>query len=368
MRRLLRDKRRVMAGLLALAALALAAGALARSAAELAEPGGLSALPTVAQPPAPGALPGAPLPPISALPGRGAQPAEPARPAPGPQPSKGAAQPQVGLAAPSGEAAPTQRAAAARPATGASADLAASAAPWDRMVIRQASVALHVENVETALQRVREIARAGGGFVSSSSTHIEKVNDQERMVANMVIQVRPDAFDVAVQTLRQMALKVESENGTSQDVTEEYVDLESNLRNLQASEAAVLRLMDRATRIEDVLALQRELTSIRAQIERLQGRKRFLERRTEMATIAVSLRLPPLEVSRSPVKGRGWEPLAAAQRGWEASLAILRQVADGVIVALAFSWWLVPLVLLAAHVWQSRRGRSRAAPAAPPEA
>lgn len=347
MHRLIRDKRRVMAGLLALAALALAAGALARSAAELSEPGGLGALP-----------------------GRGAQPAESARPGPGAQPPKGAAQPQVGVAAPSGEAAPAQRAAAAaRPATGAAADVAASTAPWDRMVIRQASVALQVENVETALQRVREIARAGGGFVSSSSTHIEKVNDQERMVANMVIQVRSDAFDVAVQALRQMALKVESENGTSQDVTEEYIDLESNLRNLQAAEAAVLRLMDRATRVEDVLALQRELTNIRAQIERLQGRKRFLERRTEMATIAVSLRLPPLEVSKSPVKGgRGWEPLAAAQRGWEASLAILRQVADGVIVALAFSWWLVPLVLLAAHLWQSRRARSRAAPTAPPEA
>lgn len=355
--RLMRGKRGIALGLLGFVALALAVGVLARGG-ELGAPGRSTILPLPGERPARGYEAGQPLP----------FPAEAEKPTTAAQPPKGAAQPQAGLVAPGSAAAPAERVAApaARPSTGGQADLVASSVPWDRMVIRQASLSLQVESVEAALQRVRDIARASGGFVDSSSTHIEKIDDRERPVATIVIQVRSDAFDNAVQALRQIAVKVESENGSSQDVTEEYVDLESNLRNLQAAEAALLRLMDRATRIEDVLALQRELTSIRGQIERLQGRKRFLERRTEMAIIAVRLRLPPLEAPRPQVSGKGWDPLAAAQRGWEASLAILRQAADGVIVVLAFSWWLAPLLALAVYLWSGRRGRSRL-PAPRPE-
>src|SRR6185437_12892729 len=185
--------------------------------------------------------------------------------------------------------------------------------PLDRMVIRTAQLAVEVGDIESSLAQVRQIAQHGGGFVSASTTRIEKVNDQERTVADLTIQVRSDTVDSTLSALRALG-KVNSESSGSQDVTEEYVDLDSNLRNLQASEAAILKLMDKATRIEDVLSLQRELTNVRSQIERIQGRKRFLERRTDMATIAVSLRLPPVEGSRAVVGG-AWDPAAVAARG-----------------------------------------------------
>jgi hypothetical protein len=300
------------------------------------------------------------------------RPPAPVSPAADAEAQKRAVQPEGVVAPQTAPAAlPAQRPAApARPAAaaGGQADAAASAAQWDRMIIRNATLALQVENVDAALQKVRDIARASGGFVASSSTHVEKINDHERTVANLVIQVRADAFDSAMTALRQIAANVDGESVATQDVTEEYVDLQSNLRNLQASEAAILRLMDRAQRIEDILALQRELTNMRGQIERLEGRRRFLERRTEMATIAVTLRLPPVEGTRPLVRGTGWNPLAAAERGWEASLVILRQVAEAVIVALAFSWWLAPLIALGAYLWHSRRARTQPSAARPPEA
>lgn len=280
-----------------------------------------------------------------------------------PMPPTTAAQPAQPAAAPAARAAVS----GAQAGAGSGADAAAGAAPWDRMIIRSASLALQVEDVEAALERVRGVARSGNGWVASSNTYLEKRGEQERMAANVVMQVRAEAFDAAVQTLRQIALKVESEQGTSQDVTEEYVDLDSDLRNLQSAEAAIIRLMDRAQRIEDVLALQRELRGLRAQIERIQGRKRFLERRSEMATISVSLRLPPVEQPKPQGRDKGWNPLLATQRGWEASLAILRHVADGVLVALGFSWWLVPFAALGAYLWQSRRARPGARPAVPTE-
>jgi hypothetical protein len=152
--------------------------------------------------------------------------------------------------------------------------------------------------------------------------------------------------------------KVTTETSGSQDVTDEYVDLDANLRNLQASETAILKLMDKATQISDVLSLQRELTNVRGQIERIQGRKTYLERRTDMATITLSLRLPP--VAAAPITGTSWDPVATALRGWQASLTVLRALASVAIVALAFSWWLVPVAALGVVVWRRRRSVAHA--------
>jgi hypothetical protein len=239
-----------------------------------------------------------------------------------------------------------------------------AAQPFDRMVIRTAQLTVEVGNIESALAQARAIASRGGGFVSASNTHVEKGdNNQDRMVADLTLQVRSESADTAVSDLRALG-KVTTETSGSQDVTEEFVDLDSNLRNLQASEAAILRLMDKATQISDVVALQRELTNVRGQIERIQGRKNYLQRRSDMATITVSLRLPPLESARS---GGGWDPFAVAQRGWQASLALLRGFAEAVIVAAAFSWWLIPLVALGVYIWlQRRRPLTAAAPPAAP--
>jgi len=242
-----------------------------------------------------------------------------------------------------------------------------SAQILDRMVIRTAQLTVEVGDMEKALAQARSIASRGGGFVSASNTHVEKVNDQDRMVADLTLQVRSDAADGALSDLRALG-KVTGETSGSQDVTDEYVDLDSNLRNLQASESAILKLMDRATQIQDVLSLQRELTNVRGQIERIQGRKTYLERRNDMATITLSLRLPPAQDSR-PIAGGAWDPFAVAQRGWQASLTLLRGVAEAVIIVVAFSWWLVPFVALGAYAWlHRRRPTAPTAPAAPAEA
>ncbi len=230
------------------------------------------------------------------------------------------------------------------------------------MVIRTAQLSLEVQDMESALAQARAIASRAGGFVSASDTHVEKVNDQDRTVANLTLQVRSDAADSAMSDLRGLG-KVTAESSGSQDVTDEYVDLDSNLRNLQASEAAILELMDRATQIQDVLSLQRELTNVRGQIERIQGRKTYLERRTDMATITLGLRLPP---PASPQNApAGWDPLATALRGWQASLTVLRVATDAVIIALAFSWWLIPFVGFGIYLAVRSRRSATQPPAAP---
>jgi Domain of unknown function (DUF4349) len=264
---------------------------------------------------------------------------------------------------------------AARPAAAAPTPSGSAAPldviPTDRMVIRDAKLSLQVTNVETALQKVRDIADTYGGYVTASHTSFEKVTDpltnepQDRMVADVTIAVRSDAYDRAVGGLRQLATKVESEDGTSQDVTEEYVDLDADLRNLQASEDAILKLIDKAQRLEDVLTLQQQLANVRGQIERIQGRKRYLEHATSMSTISLNLHLPPVEAGPlPPLKQPVWNPLATFERGWRASLIALETIADILIVAVSFGWWLVPFAALGVYAYQ--RARRRPAPAIPP--
>lgn len=240
-----------------------------------------------------------------------------------------------------------------------------SAQILDRMVIRTAQLSVEVQDMESALAHARAIASQAGGYVSASNTHVERDDNRDRMVADLTLQVRSESADSAMSDLRGLG-KVTSESSGSQDVTDEYVDLDSNLRNLQASEAAILKLMDKATQISDVLSLQRELTNVRGQIERIQGRKKYLERRTDMATITLSMRLPPVSSSTSVTSG-AWDPVATALRGWQASLTVLRSVANVIIVALAFSWWLLPFVAAGAYVWFHRRRSVAVRPAAPAE-
>jgi len=289
--------------------------------------------------------------------------------APAPATARGAAQavsaPAASVANAGGAVASTgaaQAVPAASPgAPSADAVVADSSAQiLDRMVIRTAQLTVEVQDMESALSKARDIAASAGGFVSASNTHVENADSQDRMVADLTLQVRSDSADSAISELRALG-KVTAENTGSQDVTEEYVDLDSNLRNLQATESAILKLMDRATQIQDVLSLQRELTNVRGQIERIQGRKTYLERRTDMATITLSLRLPPVTPAQ-PITG-AWDPVGAAQRGWQASLTLLRGVVDVVIVVLAFSWWLLPFLAVGAYVLIHRRRPTPMTPA-----
>jgi hypothetical protein len=251
--------------------------------------------------------------------------------------------------APPNPAAPVRAvppAAANAASAGDAASKAALDRPWDRMILRSASLTLQVADVEKALADARAIAERSGGFVSASNTRLERTGDQERTIATISIQVRSELYDSAVSELRRLAVKVESENGTSQDVTEEYVDLDANLRNLQRTEAQMLTLMDKAQRMDDILALQRELTNVRGQIERIQGRKRFLERRSDMSQITLTLQPAPSALeSETTLPVRGWNPAATARTGWLASLRVLRTLADGLILALSFGWWLLAIAV-----------------------
>lgn len=222
---------------------------------------------------------------------------------------------------------------------------------WDRMIIRTATLQLKVKDVADSLDKVRSLAGTHGGYIASSDSHIEG----EYTVATLTLQVPAAQFDDAMNDLRKVGVKAIGENVSSSDVTEEYTDLQSQLRNLQATEQRMQALMSRAERIEDILTLDRELRQIQSDIERIMGRTNYLSKRAEMSSITVTLYPEIAPVETVVTTEDGWNPGKIAADAWNASLEMLSNIATVAITVAVFMWWAVPLLLLA--LWLAVRPR-----------
>jgi hypothetical protein len=160
------------------------------------------------------------------------------------------------------------------------------AASFPERVVKTADVELEVEDgrLGRTLREGRLIAETAGGFVLSTS-----VDGAERRSGSFTIRVQAPEFEAALSALEELGTVV-SEDVRGEDVSQEFVDLQARLRNATAQEEVLLRLYDRSNTISDTIRVQRELEDVQLEIERLRGRLRFLEDRTEMSTISVSVR------------------------------------------------------------------------------
>jgi chitodextrinase len=157
-----------------------------------------------------------------------------------------------------------------------------------------------VSDIATALDTITKLAEDSQGFVVSSN----QWKENGALLGTITIRVPSGVFDSAMATLRVMADEVTSENTSAQDVTAEYVDLSSTLKNLQATEAQLLEIMKKAVTVDDILAVQSQLTNTRGQIESTQGRMKYLEQTSATSLITVSLTQSRLDVKLTAGNGR----------------------------------------------------------------
>ncbi len=221
----------------------------------------------------------------------------------------------------------------------------------DRLVIRTVTLSLLVADVPDAYRQVERIAAEQGGLIGASQVRQEG----ERTTATVTVRVPadPTTYAATMERLRALGDKVLDEQVQTQDVSEEYVDLESRLRNLRLTEERLLTLYDRAQRLEDVFAVQREITTVRGQIEQAQGRHQALERRAAMATINLQLR--ETAPAPRPRDQADWSPQRVAGEAVGALGGVLRVVGT---VAIWLAIWLplYGLPLLAAWLFRRRLG------------
>jgi len=221
---------------------------------------------------------------------------------------------------------------------GASADLPDVA---QRLVIRNANLDLVVQDPAKAADDITQLAESLGGFVVEANVDTRLSPDGVPLpYGSITVRVPAKQFDSAVSQIVGMAEKVNSKVVSGQDVTEEYVDLQARLKNLEATEAQLQRIMNEAVSTEDVLAVYQELSRVRGEIEQVKGRMKYLQTAAAMSSISVSL--TPSAAVR-PVNIGGWEPVGVARDAVLMLMRTLRGIANIVIWLLIY---FVPTLLV----------------------
>ncbi len=210
-----------------------------------------------------------------------------------------------------------------------------------RMIIYNGNLDMVVIDTNQAQQDIVDLVEGMEGYIVNVSS---QAYGGGLMNIYLTVRVPATAFNAAMSDIRDLALEVNQESVSSQDVTQEYVDLESRLRALEVKAIRLEELMEEAEDTEAVLAVYHELSQTQQEIEQTKGRMRYLERSSAMATIEV--RLTPDELSR-PVEVAGWRPQGTIKRAVEALIKTFQYLID---VLMWLVLYVVPVLLFVALV------------------
>ncbi|MDA1174812.1 MAG: DUF4349 domain-containing protein, partial [Chloroflexi bacterium] len=156
-----------------------------------------------------------------------------------------------------------------------------------RAIISTSSLAIEVDSVPSAIDQLRTIANSAGGFIETLST--TGGADPDR--GNATVRVPGSAFLTTLQRVKELGTVI-GESVGSDDVTEQVIDLKARLRSEEAKETSFIELLDRANSVSELLSIERELSRVRTEIERLTGQLSFIEQRVDLATIHVNFGQP----------------------------------------------------------------------------
>ena len=209
---------------------------------------------------------------------------------------------------------------------GLAADASLTANPGaERKVIKSAGLDLEIEDHQVWLGYAGELIQQYGGYIVDSSVQQAYENVKRGRLTGRVPQQK---LDDAIEKFKKRASKIEREQRSGQDVTEEYIDLTMRLNNKCKTEKRLREILQTANRVEDVLAVERELSRLRGEIERLEGRQRFLDNRVELASISINWH-EPYPLGSGAHGKRFWEIVG---QGFPKGVRGLAQALQGVIV------------------------------------
>lgn len=231
----------------------------------------------------------------------------------------------------------------------------------ERKIIRNADLVIETDAPNNLQQSIAAVAEKHGGFVVTTEAKQNKpdVQGTPATVVNISVRVPANAFGAALDEIRRLDGRILREKITGQDVTEEFIDLEARLRAKRALEAQFLEIMKRAQKVADALEVQSQIAEVRSEIERMEGRRRFLENQAALSTINVMLHTPAPLVAATT--GGFWHGVKASfGDGLDAASAIIFGIVQFVIVMIPIALFiLLPAWLLFRYLrrridWPSR--------------
>lgn len=198
-----------------------------------------------------------------------------------------------------------------------------------RMVIKDASLSIVVEDPGATMQAISTLAEDLGGYVVTSNLYrTQTENGLEVPQANITLRVPAEKLDQALEVIKTGAGQVLRENVSGQDVTQEYTDLDSRLRNLERAEEQLANIMDQAKDTEDVLSVYNRLVEIREQVEVIKGQMQYYERSAAMSSISVNIQANEAVL---PLKIGNWQPVGVAKKAIQALINTLKTLANMLI-------------------------------------
>lgn len=159
----------------------------------------------------------------------------------------------------------------------------------NHMIVKNADIRLMVEDTDVAIDRSMQIIGDAGGYIVSSRVWYQDYYGNNLKYASVTIGVPVDEFETVLRRLRRLAVRVVDETASGDDVTEQYVDLQSQLLNLEATRARIQEFLKDTKSIDEALRVNQELANIEAQIEQIKGRMNYLTDRSAFSTVTINL-------------------------------------------------------------------------------
>lgn len=172
----------------------------------------------------------------------------------------------------------------------------------DRLVIRETTLSLVVKEVAAAVEGIQAITDKLGGYLVESrvATPLESAS------GSITVRIPQEKLAEALAAFRGTGLRVVDENVSGQDVTDQYVDLEGRLDTLEKTRKKFDDLLDRATEVQDILSIQRELVNLQSQIDSLKGQQQYLSQSAKLSKVTVYLSTDEFSLPYSPAQP--WQP------------------------------------------------------------
>ena len=300
--------------------------------------------------------------------GPAARPAAPSAPTSAAAPAAPSAptKPPAAAAPTAAKASPATPAAVSR--AGAS-DVNASPYQAGRMIIKNGEMNLLVADTDQAIDRVTGVAVETGGYIVSSKTWMQ----DGFKYASLTMGVPVDQFEVAQRRLRALAIQVLNETASGQDVSDEYVDVQSRVVNLEATAARIREFLKQAKDVNEALQVNAKLAEVEDEINKAKGRMQYLKDRAAFSTLAVNLEpqrptptptltptpTPTPTITPSPTPDV-WRPDQTFKESTQTLADILRALGD---LTIRFTVLVAPFALPFVGIWliwrQMRRNKAK---------
>lgn len=160
----------------------------------------------------------------------------------------------------------------------------------NRKIIETANLIIEVKDIKNIDQFINTVINNYNGYISNSRSWI---NNKKRHYSEYRLKIPAASFNKALTAIKTVEKgELISDSVSARDVTEDYMDLEIRLKNLKSQEEKYRQLLDKAANVEEILKIENELNRLRTEIERYQGRKKYLDNQINYSTITVEFRQP----------------------------------------------------------------------------